>query len=179
SMCAYARFQAVMYDKDTLTVFYNYVRGEKRGPRKIDDDYKAQGLGDCIDCSWCVQVCPVDIDIRDGLQAECIDCGLCVDACNSVMDKMNYPRGLISFTTEDAIEKGQTKVFRPRLLGYAAVLLAIVSVFVYSIATRVPVGLEVLRDRGARMYRVAGADIQNVYMIKINNMDRQGHVFDI
>jgi polyferredoxin len=95
------------------------------------------------------------------------------------MDKMDYPRGLISFTTEDAIENGHTKVFRPRLLGYAVVLLAIVGVFVYSIATRVPVGLEVLRDRGARMYRVAGADIQNVYMIKINNMDRHSHIYDI
>lgn len=179
-MCPYARFQSVMYDKDTLTVFYNYVRGEKRGPRKLEDDsYKAQGLGDCIDCSWCVQVCPVDIDIRDGLQPECIDCGLCVDACNSVMDKMSYPRGLISFTTEDAIENGHTNVFRPRLLGYAVVLLVMASVFVYNIATRMPVGLEVLRDRGVRMYRVAGADIQNVYTIKINNMDRHGHVYDI
>src|SRR5690606_7119122 len=129
-MCPYARFQSVMYDKDTLTVFYNYKRGEKRGPRKPDEDYKAKGLGDCIDCNWCVQVCPVDIDIRDGLQAECIDCGLCVDACNAVMDKMQYPRGLISFTTEDAIEQGYTRVFRPRLLGYAAVLLTLFSVFV-------------------------------------------------
>lgn len=178
-MCPYARFQSVMYDKDTLTVFYNYVRGEKRGPRKLDEDYKAKGLGDCTDCSWCVQVCPVDIDIRDGLQPECIDCGLCVDACNSVMDKMGYERGLISFTTEDAIEKGHTKVFRPRLLGYAVVLIAMISVFVYSIASRVPVGLEVLRDRGVRMYRVAGQDIQNVYTIKINNMDRHAHVYDI
>ena len=178
-MCPYARFQSVMYDKDTLTVFYNHLRGEQRGPRKIEDDYKAQGLGDCVDCSWCVQVCPVDIDIRDGLQAECIDCGLCVDACNSVMDKMGYPRGLISFTTEDAIEKGRTKIFRPRLLGYAAVLIAMLGVFAFSIATRVPVGLEVLRDRGVRMYRVAGEDIQNVYTIKINNMDRHSHIYDI
>jgi len=178
-MCPYARFQSVMYDKDTLTVFYNYKRGEKRGPRKPDEDYKAKGLGDCIDCNWCVQVCPVDIDIRDGLQAECIDCGLCVDACNAVMDKMQYPRGLISFTTEDAIEQGYTRVFRPRLLGYAAVLLTLFSVFVYSLATRVPLGFEVLRDRGARMYRVAGEDIQNVYTLKINNMDRGSHIYDV
>lgn len=178
-MCPYARFQSVMYDKDTLTVSYNHLRGEKRGPRKPDEDYKAKGLGDCIDCSWCVQVCPVDIDIRDGLQPECIDCGLCVDACNSVMDKMGYERGLISFTTEEAINNGRTKFFRPRLVGYATALLVMISVFVYSIATRVPVGLEVLRDRGVRMYRVAGQDIQNVYTIKINNMDREAHVYDI
>lgn len=178
-MCPYARFQSVMYDKDTLTVFYNAIRGEKRGPRKVTDDYKAQGLGDCIDCSWCVQVCPVDIDIRDGLQAECIDCGLCVDACNSVMDKMDYPRGLISFTTEDAIQNGKTKVFRPRLLGYGLMLTIMVSLFVYSIATRVPVGIEALRDRGVTMYRVSGDTIQNVYTIKINNMDRQTHTYDL
>jgi cytochrome c oxidase accessory protein FixG len=178
-MCPYARFQSVMYDEDTLTVFYNAVRGEKRGARKISDDYKADGLGDCIDCSWCVQVCPVDIDIRDGLQAECIDCGLCVDACNSVMDKMDYPRGLISFTTEDAIHNGKTKVFRPRLLGYGLMLIIMISLFVYSIATRVPVGVEAQRDRGVRMYRVAGDSIQNVYTIKINNMDRQTHVYDL
>ncbi len=168
-----------MYDQDTLTVSYNPLRGEKRGPRKVGDDYKAQGLGDCIDCSWCVQVCPVDIDIRDGLQAECIDCGLCVDACNSVMDKMDYPRGLISFTTEDAIQNGKTKVFRPRLLGYGLMLSIMISLFVYSIATRVPVGLEAQRDRGVRMYRVVGSDIQNVYTIKISNMDRSTHTYDL
>lgn len=178
-ICPYARFQAVMYDQDTLTVSYNNVRGEKRGPRKIGDDYKAQGLGDCIDCSWCVQVCPVDIDIRDGLQAECIDCGLCVDACNTVMDKMDYPRGLISFTTEDAILNGKTKVFRPRLLGYGLMLTIMISLFIYSIATRVPVGLEAQRDRGVRMYRVVEDSIQNVYTLKISNMDRATHIYDV
>jgi cytochrome c oxidase accessory protein FixG len=178
-ICPYARFQAVMYDQDTLTVSYNNVRGEQRGPRKIGDDYKAQGLGDCIDCSWCVQVCPVDIDIREGLQAECIDCGLCVDACNSVMDKMGYPRGLISFTTEDAIQNGKTKVFRPRLLGYGLMLSIMCSLFVYSIATRVPVGLEAQRDRGVRMYRLVEDKIQNVYTLKISNMDRGTHVYDV
>src|SRR5690625_5006232 len=84
-MCPYARFQSVMYDQNTLAVMYNHHRGEPRGPRKSGEDHRAKGMGDCIDCYWCVQVCPVDIDIRDGLQAECIDCGLCVDACNHVM----------------------------------------------------------------------------------------------
>lgn len=178
-ICPYARFQAVMYDQDTLTVSYNPLRGEKRGPRKLGDDYKAQGLGDCIDCSWCVQVCPVDIDIRDGLQAECIDCGLCVDACNSVMDKMGYELGLISFTTEDAIQNGKTKIFRPRLLGYALMLAIMVGLFVYSIATRVPAGIEAQRDRGVLMYRVSGHQILNVYTLKISNMDRKTHIYDV
>jgi cytochrome c oxidase accessory protein FixG len=178
-ICPYARFQAVMYDKDTLTVSYNSIRGEKRGPRKPGEDYKAKGMGDCTDCSWCVQVCPVDIDIRDGLQAECIDCGLCVDACNSVMDKMGYPRGLISFTTEDAIQNGKTKVFRPRLLGYGLMLGIMISLFIYSIAIRVPVGLEAQRDRGVRMYREVEDTIQNVYTLKISNMDRSTHTYDL
>lgn len=178
-ICPYARFQAVMYDKDTLSVAYNPVRGEKRGPRKPNEDYKAKGLGDCTDCSWCVQVCPVNIDIRDGLQAECIDCGLCVDACNQVMDKMGYEKGLISFTTEDAIYNGKTKVFRPRLIGYGLMLSIMVSLFVYSIANRVPVMVEAQRDRGVRMYREVDTQIQNVYIIKISNMDRKAHVYDL
>ncbi|MGD8174691.1 cytochrome c oxidase accessory protein CcoG [Marinimicrobium sp. ARAG 43.8] len=178
-MCPYARFQSVMYDKDTLTVFYNYRRGEPRGPRKPNEDVQEKGLGDCIDCSWCVQVCPVDIDIRDGLQPDCIDCGLCVDACNTVMDRMNYPRGLISFTTEDAIEKGKTQVFRPRLLAYGAVLLVMIGVFAYALTTRQPVGLDVLRDRGTRMYRISGPEVENVYTLKINNKDRETHIYDV
>ena len=99
-MCPYARFQSVMFDKDTLIVSYDPRRGERRGPRKKDADYKAMGLGDCIDCTMCVQVCPTGIDIRDGLQIECIGCAACIDACDTIMDKMNYPRGLISYTTE-------------------------------------------------------------------------------
>ncbi|WP_020208412.1 cytochrome c oxidase accessory protein CcoG [Gilvimarinus chinensis] len=178
-MCPYARFQAVMYDRDTLTVFYDYVRGEKRGPRKPNEDYKAAGKGDCIDCSWCVQVCPVDIDIRDGMQSECIDCGLCVDACNTVMDKMNYPRGLIRFTTEDNIKHGKTHVFRPRFIGYLVVLLVMISVFVYNLSTRTALGMEVLRDRGVRMYRISGKDVQNVYTVKINNMDAKPHQYQL
>ncbi|HWV15810.1 MAG TPA: cytochrome c oxidase accessory protein CcoG [Cellvibrio sp.] len=178
-MCPYARFQSVMYDQDTLAVFYNKERGEKRGPRKSGEDYKAQGLGDCIDCSWCVQVCPVNIDIREGLQAECIDCGLCVDACNSVMEKMNYPLGLISFTTEDAAGKSKIKIWRPRVLAYGLMLLLMIGLFATSIARRVPLIVDVQRDRGIQMYRVVGENIQNVYTISINNMDRHAHTYDI
>ena len=178
-MCPYARFQSVMYDQDTLAVWYNKERGEARGPRKIGEDYQAQGLGDCIDCSWCVQVCPVNIDIRDGLQAECIDCGLCVDACNSVMEKMNYPLGLISFTTEGATDKSKVKVLRPRVLAYGFMLLAMIGLFVYSIAHRVPLVIDVIRDRGMQMYRMNSETITNVYTLKIDNMDRKPHVYDV
>lgn len=178
-MCPYARFQSVMYDNDTLAVHYDESRGESRGPRKTDEDYKAQGLGDCIDCSWCVQVCPVDIDIRDGLQYECINCGLCVDACNAVMDKMGYERGLIRFTSDDQLENGTTHYVRPRVFGYMALLVIMVAVFCYTIINREPVTLNVDRDRGERMFRVQGDKVQNVYMLKVHNMDQQAHEFDL
>jgi len=178
-MCPYARFQSVMYDRDTLAVQYDSNRGETRGPRKPGDDYQKNGLGDCIDCSWCVQVCPVDIDIRDGLQYECINCGLCVDACNSVMEKMSYPKGLIRFTSLDELESGKTNFFRPRLFGYSLAVLAMVSAFIYTISTRTPLSVDVIRDRGARLYRVSGNEIQNVYTVKINNMDRLSHEYAI
>jgi len=178
-MCPYARFQSVMYDKDTLAVQYDPKRGEKRGPRKGGEDYKAKGLGDCIDCSWCVQVCPVDIDIRDGLQYECINCGLCVDACNAVMDKMKYPRGLIRFTSLDELKTGKTKFFRPRLFGYSFAVLAMVTAFVFTIATRTPLSVDVIRDRGVRLYRLTNDQVQNVYTVKINNMDRFPHTYKI
>jgi len=178
-MCPYARFQSVMYDKETLAVHYDAARGETRGPRKTNEDYKASGKGDCIDCSWCVQVCPVDIDIRDGLQYECINCGLCVDACNSVMDKMGYERGLIRYTSQDALETGHTRFFRPRLFGYSFAVIAMLVAFTYVLSDREPLSVDVVRDRGARMYRMVNQDIVNVYTVKINNMDRVGHTYDI
>lgn len=178
-MCPYARFQSVMYDRDTLAVHYDAGRGEKRGPRKPGDDYQARGLGDCIDCSWCVQVCPVDIDIRNGLQPDCINCGLCVDACNSVMDKMSYPRGLIRFTSEDELQTGKTRFVRPRLFGYSFAVLGMLGLFAYTLAAREPVGLDVVRDRGVRLYRLSGSEVQNVYTVKINNMDARPHSFEL
>ncbi|MGH1439691.1 MAG: cytochrome c oxidase accessory protein CcoG [Cellvibrionaceae bacterium] len=178
-MCPYARFQSVMYDEDTLAVHYDTQRGETRGPRKSNDDYKEKGLGDCIDCSWCVQVCPVDIDIRDGLQYECINCGLCVDACNAVMDKMDYSRGLIRFTSEDQLQTGSTHYIRPRVFGYFGLLLVMVGVFVYTIANREPITLDVDRDRGSRMFRLQADKVENVYTLKVHNMDRVEHEFNL
>ena len=178
-MCPYARFQSVMYDEDTLAVHYDAARGEARGPRKSDEDYQAAGKGDCVDCSWCVQVCPVDIDIRDGLQYECINCGLCVDACNTVMDKVGYERGLIRFTSEDQLKNGATHFFRWRIVAYIGILFVMCSAFTYHLNQREPVTIDVDRDRGSRMYRVVNDRVQNVYTIKVNNMDRIAHTFDL
>jgi len=178
-MCPYARFQSVMYDKDTLAVHYDVARGESRGARKIGSDYKAKNLGDCTDCSWCVQVCPVDIDIRDGLQYSCINCGLCVDACNMVMDKMDYPRGLVRFTSEDQLENGKMNFVRIRLLVYLVVIALMSSAFIYTVYTRTPLSMDIIRDRGTRLYRLRNDRVQNVYTLKVYNMDRDDHIYSL
>ena len=174
-MCPYARFQSAMFDQDTLVVTYDAVRGEARGPRTKAVDAKAQGLGDCIDCTLCVQVCPVGIDIRDGLQYECIGCGLCVDACNSVMDKMQYPRGLIRYTTPNALAQRWDlrqvlrRVARPRVLLYSAALIAITLAMLISLVVRTPLKVDVIRDRSVLARLVQGGQVENVYRLQIAN----------
>ncbi|OGB45411.1 MAG: cytochrome c oxidase accessory protein CcoG [Burkholderiales bacterium RIFCSPLOWO2_12_FULL_65_40] len=174
-MCPYARFQSAMFDPDTLIVTYDEARGEQRGPRVKTADYKSKGLGDCIDCTLCVQVCPAGIDIRDGLQYECIGCGLCVDACNTVMDKMHYPRGLIRFSTQNGVAKGWGKaeilrrVLRPRVLIYTAILVALCVGMLASLVVRSPLKVDVVRDRAALSRIVAGGKLENIYRLQIMN----------
>ena len=136
--------------------------------RKKDADYKAQGLGDCIDCKMCVQVCPTGIDIRDGLQIECIGCAACIDACDDIMDKMNYPKGLISYTTEHNLSGQKTRLLRPRLIGYAVALVAMIGLFAWAVANRPLVELDVLKDRVLFRENERG-HIENVYTLKIMN----------
>ena len=174
-MCPYARFQSAMFDNDTMVVTYDPERGEPRAPRVKTLDYKAQGLGDCIDCSLCVQVCPTGIDIRDGLQYECIGCGLCVDACNQVMDKMSYPRGLIRFSTQSGVKNHWTqsqmvkRVLRPRVLMYSAALLLLCVGMIASLVVRTPLKVDVVRDRAALSRIVAGGKLENIYRLQIMN----------
>ncbi|NHC12127.1 MULTISPECIES: cytochrome c oxidase accessory protein CcoG [Stutzerimonas stutzeri group] len=177
-MCPYARFQSVMFDKDTLIVSYDPRRGEKRGPRKKEADYKAMGLGDCIDCTMCVQVCPTGIDIRDGLQIECIGCAACIDACDAIMDKMNYPRGLISYTTEHNLSGQQTHLLRPRLIGYAVALSVMIGLFAYAVYDRPLVKLDVLKDRVLYRENEQGR-IENVYTLKVMNKAQRAQSFVI
>ncbi len=178
-MCPYARFQGAMFDKDTLMVSYNSNLGESRGARKRGVDYKNSGLGNCIDCHLCVQVCPVGIDIRDGLQPECINCALCIDACNSIMDKMNYPQGLISYSTENVLEGEKGNLLRPKLVGYGAVLFLMIVLFSYHIAERVPLELDIIRDR-TQMYRITDHNmVENTYTLKIMNMSQQPRTYNV
>lgn len=218
-MCPYARFQSAMFDRNTLIIAYDPMRGEPRGPRKrglatvlerarglldqaaaydyvfrasrnptaADNRVAAGGtitfdpgeakplpkfafeeLGDCIDCTICVQVCPTGIDIRNGLQYECIACGACVDACDDVMGKLGYPRGLIRYTTQNAIDGKPTRVLRPRILVYGALLLALLLAFAWGVGTRSPLIVEALRDRNA-LYRPVAGGVANDYTLKLVN----------
>jgi cytochrome c oxidase accessory protein FixG len=178
-MCPYARFQSVMFDRDTLIVSYDAKRGEPRGARKKDIDPLASGLGDCIDCRICVQVCPTGIDIRDGLQYQCINCALCIDGCDSVMDKMGYARGLIRYTTENVLEGKPYRWLRPRLIGYAAGVLIMTMLFGYTVAARIPLHLDVVRERGQLYRQTSDGLIENVYTLKILNIDENPHRFTI
>ncbi len=178
-MCPYARFQSAMFDRDTLIVSYDTARGEPRGSRSRSADVSALALGACVDCTLCVQVCPTGIDIREGLQYECIGCGACADVCDGVMDKMNYPRGLIRFTTQNALAKDWNgagilrRVLRARVLVYAAILLALCIALGWTLALREPVKVDVVRDRAALARIVEGGRLENVYRLQIMNATEQ------
>ena len=174
-MCPYARFQSAMFDKDTLIVTYDAERGEPRGARSKKADPAALGLGSCVDCSLCVQVCPTGIDIRKGLQYECIGCGACADVCDTVMDKVGYPRGLVKYSTEHAMKNKWTKeqtlrhIFRPRVILYVAILALVVAALLTSLGLRKPFKVDVVRDRASLARIVAGGKIENVYRLQIMN----------
>ena len=184
-MCPYARFQGVMFDKDTLVITYDHVRGEPRGGRAKAIDPRSKGLGDCVDCGICVQVCPTGIDIRNGLQYECIGCAACIDGCNQVMDKMGYARGLIRYTTQNALANGLStramwrRVFRLRTLLYGAGLFTVTAVAATSLALRNPLKVDVIRDRGALAREAAAGRIENIYRVQIMNTDEQARRYTI
>jgi len=177
-MCPYARFQSAMFDNDTLIVSYDAERGDPRGSRNRKDRDRT-GLGDCIDCTLCVQVCPVGIDIRDGLQYECIACAACVDACDGVMDKMEYPRGLVKYTTEHAIHGEKSSVVRPRTIIYGTLLLILLIGFVGAISNRQELRMDVLRDRNALYRELATGKIENVYTLKVLNKSEREHPLSV
>ena len=183
-MCPYARFQSVMFDRDTLIINYDKERGEARGSRSRGADYKAKGLGDCVDCGICVQVCPTGIDIRDGLQYECIGCAACIDGCDQVMEMMGYPKGLVRYSSQNAVEQHQSitqmlrRLVRPRILIYTVVLLAIIIAAAFALTNRVPVKVDVIRDRVA-MAAPDEPDVQNVYRLQIMNTSEKPRQFRI
>lgn len=178
-MCPYARFQSAMFDKDTFIVGYDAKRGETRGPRSRKADPKTMGLGDCIDCNLCVQVCPTGIDIRDGLQYECINCGACIDACDETMSKMNYAKGLISYTTEHKLEGHNVDIIRPKLIGYGVVMVAMLGIFFMLLSSVQPMGLDVIRDRTQLFKTNSDGLIENTYTLKILNKTQSPETYSL
>jgi cytochrome c oxidase accessory protein FixG len=174
-MCPYARFQSAMFDKDTLIISYDTTRGEPRGSRSKKADIKQLGLGECVDCNLCVQVCPTGIDIRNGLQYECIGCAACVDVCDGVMDKMNYPRGLVRYATQNGLAEHLDRpqmirrILRPRVLVYTAILFVILGLFAWSIAVRNPFRVDVVRDRSSLARVVDEGRVENIYRLQVMN----------
>ena len=174
-MCPYARFQSAMLDKDTLIITYDQARGEPRGSRSKKADPAQLGLGACIDCGLCVQVCPTGIDIRKGLQYECIGCAACIDVCDDVMKKMNYAPGLVRYDTQNGLAQHLTRaqrvqrIFRPRVIVYTAVLFLIVSALATSVALRSPFKVDIVRDRATLARQVEDGEVENVYRVQIMN----------
>lgn len=182
-MCPYARFQGVMFDQDTWVITYDPDRGEPRGARSRKSG--AIGKGDCVDCSLCVQVCPTGIDIRDGQQYECIGCAACIDACDQVMAKVGSPKGLIRYDTLNGMENGWTRtqlwrrVARPRVLLYSSILLIVIGILFNSILTRIPLKVDVMRDRGALSREVKNGVIENVYRVMLINSAEVDRTFKL
>ncbi|MEN9316337.1 MAG: cytochrome c oxidase accessory protein CcoG, partial [Pseudomonadota bacterium] len=184
-MCPYARFQSSMFDRDTLIISYDRERGEPRGSRSRKADPKALGLGDCVNCGVCVEVCPTGIDIRNGLQYECIGCAACIDACDQVMGKMGYAKGLIRYDTENGMANHWSRrqllahVRRPRVLVYTGILLAVTVALFTHLALRVPLKVDVLRDRGTLGREVEDGLIENVYQLQFINSDETARRYRI
>ena len=184
-MCPYARFQSAMFDPDTLIITYDPERGEPRGPRARNVDAKSLGLGHCVDCGVCVQVCPTGIDIRDGLQYECIGCAACIDGCNKVMARMGLPKGLIRYTTENALLQKLTphqilaRSLRPRVLVYTAILWTVIVAIGVTLYLRVPLKVDVIRDRASLSREVDGRWVENIYQLQIMNTQEAQHRFVI
>ena len=184
-MCPYARFQSAMFDRDTLIITYDAGRGEPRGPRSRKAVRAEIPLGDCVNCGLCVDVCPTGIDIREGLQYECIGCAACIDACDEVMGKFGYPRGLIRYSTENALAHGWDarkmvrRVLRARTLVYGAILFAVCAALAGALALRVPLKVDIVRDRASLAREVEGGRIENVYRIQVMNTQERAHRYRI
>lgn len=178
-MCPYSRFQSAMFDKNTLLIAYDKVRGENRGRRKRKDNPKELGLGDCVDCNLCVEVCPVGIDIRNGLQYECINCGACADACDQTMTQFNYAKGLISYTSENALLGKKAKLLRPKIIGYGILSILAMIFMAYTIQVRVPIEFSVLRDRGTLFQVDFHDNVTNSYLLKVTNKSQLDRHFNV
>lgn len=179
-MCPYARFQSVMFDEDTRIVAYDEARGEgKAGRHKVTRELKTleqrqqQGVGECIDCGYCVQVCPTGIDIRNGLQVQCISCALCIDACDTIMDTLGWGKGLIRYTSEKEAKGEKSRIWKPKTIAYGVVLLAAIAALAWSVSNQAPLEMSVVQVRQPLFVHLSDGRIQNSYELHIENKTDQ------
>lgn len=175
-ICPYGRLQGVLLDKQSLVVAYDYVRGEPRGHQNKGEERK---LGDCIDCGLCVQVCPTGIDIRNGTQLECINCTVCIDACDMVMEKLNKPKRLIGFNSEEQISSGQRFKFSKRAYAYAGVWLVLFSIFSFMMINRSDIETTLLRASGTLYQLRLDGTISNLYYAEVVNKTNKPIEFEL
>lgn len=175
-MCPYARFQSAMFDSDTVIVAYDSIRGEgANGSHKPSKELikrekrQEKGYGDCVDCGYCVQVCPTGIDIRNGLQYQCTSCALCIDACNTIMTSVGYPKGLIRYSSENEAQGKKTQIVKPKTIGYSLILVFVATALVWGLNARSAIELSVRQVRQPLFVVLSNGDIQNRYQLKINN----------
>lgn len=174
--CPYGRFQSVLLDKSSLIVGYDYTRGEPRGRGR---DRASSGLGDCVDCNMCVDVCPTGIDIRDGLQLECVNCTQCIDACNAVMDRVNKPRGLIRYCAQSTLDGKVYKFTRPRVIIYGVALLCLSTLFLTFVASQKTMDVTLLRGLGSPFLVNEQGEVDNLIRVIVVNRTDQKQTYSI
>ena len=177
AVCPYGRLQGVLLDKKSIAVMYDWIRGEPRG--KLKKKAVQEDLGDCIDCKLCVHVCPTGIDIRNGTQLECVNCTACIDACDEVMEKIDRPKGLIRYSSFDAINEGKQRLFTPRVAAYSIVLLALLSFLSFSLVTRSDIETTILKVPGQLYQRTEDGNITNLYNIQFVNKTFEDMVLEV
>lgn len=171
-ICPYGRFQSVLLDENSIVVAYDHKRGEKRMrlQRSVPlEDRRAEGIGDCVNCTMCVQACPTGIDIRNGTQMECVNCTACIDACNSVMDKIGFPRGLIRYASENNIQRGEKPKPTPRIFAYTIILILLCGLLAYLLISRDDIETTLLRAPGTLFQTMPNGDFKNLYLMKALN----------
>jgi cytochrome c oxidase accessory protein FixG len=186
-VCPYGRFQSVLLDKNTTVISYDFVRGEPRGKKKrqaaaqdaveniVTENDPVPQVGDCVDCGQCVRVCPTGIDIRNGTQLECVNCTACMDACDTIMDKLDRPKGLIRFASYEQIAKGIKTHVTTRVKAYSVVLLALLALSVYLLSSRPLSHTKVMRAHGSTYQQLEDGSVLNLYRLKLANNTFEEH----
>lgn len=177
-VCPYGRLQGVLLDNNSINVMYDYVRGEPRGPIRKNQVAEAP-KGDCVDCNLCVQVCPTGIDIRNGIQMECVNCTACIDACDDVMEKVERPKGLIRYASENSIQEGFQELFTGRVKAYSIVLVLLIAGFISLIATRDELSATITRFPGMTYQMRDNGTVSNLYQITLINKTFKPQTVDL